>query len=39
MMKAIVRCINIIFEIGDYSKVQSSFIEPMLTSISNNQIA
>ena len=33
MMRAIVRCLNLIFEMGDYSKVQSSFIEPLCSQL------
>ena len=36
MMKAIVRCINLIFETGDYSKVQTTFVEPLLSAVVNN---
>ena len=33
MLRAIVRCLNLIFEMGDYSKVQSTLIEPLCSLI------
>ena len=33
MMKVIVKCLNLIFETGDYSRIASSFISPLCTSI------